>query len=798
MYTKEVDYMLIAHPTNDSKIKVDQLLVDHLTQTRILAENYGRPFDLAHVCGLAGLLHDVGKISHQFQDYIRDPSKFVNGGDHSTAGARILKNRLAYLHENQLLCEIVGNAIISHHHTAGLNDYQDLDGAFPYRTRVFEKELPEFDYIQQTFFDEIMSESELDTYITQANVELLSMVRILSSQRDAFNINLLFLSKFVYSCLIDADRTNTMEYETGQKFQDVNNTLIFRHQFEVLCHNLKKFQNDTEINKLRSSLSEICDKKALNKNGIHTLSIPTGGGKTLASLRYALRHALTFKQQRIIYIVPYNTVIEQNAAVVKRILSDDEHVLEFHSNVTNQNDKLYEEASLVDTLNLNEDSWTTPIIFTTMVQFLNNVYATGTKNARRLHNMSNSILIFDEIQSIPPKCLNLFNSFISYLTTFQNCDVLLCTATQPALNQLKTNIKADELVDDLAQIESSFSRVKIQNDIQVGLPPKLENELSDYVIGKISKHTSLLVILNTKKAVKKTYQNLLDYATDHDIHLFHLSTSMCAQHRKNVLNQIFRSLNAHEKTLCISTSLIEAGVDISFESVIRSLTGLDSIAQSAGRCNRNGELKFRKGIVYLIRVDPAFEDVSRLPYLKERQQITRKLLFTVKSSDLLTQSTLNKYFSNYYQLLDQQDETKYPVKQLGVSLYDLARRPSSNAEQFMGTASTTIARWFHVIDNDTYTVVVPYVDSKQSGKRHLAEKLIADLNDPHVPITRQLFKQLQPYLIQLYKNDVRQLFDRDGIFQIGDSSLLVLKPEYYSQEYGLTTDSTGRHQSLIV
>ncbi|GFZ76855.1 hypothetical protein GCM10008018_22900 [Paenibacillus marchantiophytorum] len=448
----------IAHiRESDGKI---QTVEDHLSGVQALAEVYGEKLGVKHVTGLAGLLHDMGKYTDEFKSYlleaVNNPDAPPKRGsvDHSTAGGKLLH---ILFHTDKLsmypalLAEIVGNAIISHH--SYLHDYLSPKLESPYLNRV-EKALDvqEFERSKGCFFKLVMSEAKLEEYAAEAAKEL--EIYLDKPSPATIECKLMFLSKFIFSALIDADRTNTRLFEENiavESQQDRN--VLFESYYEKLMKEINAYQAredaQTPINLLRREMSDQCDAFAEKPSGIYTLSIPTGGGKTLASLRYALKHARLYDKKRIIYVVPFTTIIEQNARDVRRILDDDAHILEHHSNVVDDADDEDEEIDgLINTrqkLKLAKDNWDSPIIFTTMVQFLNTFYAKGSRNIRRLHNVTESVLIFDEVQKVPVSCVSLFNQALNYLKIYGEASLILCTATQPALDYVerKLDMNAD-------------------------------------------------------------------------------------------------------------------------------------------------------------------------------------------------------------------------------------------------------------------------------------------------------------------------------------------------------------------
>jgi len=372
----------------------------HLLDTKFLA-------GISKVCGLAALLHDMGKYSDAFQNYIRravSGEKVRRGEvDHATAGGRLLFETLKRKMPNQLLGEIVSNAIISHH--GNLHDYIQGEDS-PFLQRVELKVLDEYEVCKKRFFDEVISEPDFINYAEAASQQLMSYLERIGQTL----VNSTFLTKLVFSILIDSDRTNTRQFE--EKGVDSSLAVDLQTLKENLEQHLSSLKSDcstvSPINVLRQQMSEQCMKYAERPSGVYTLSIPTGGGKTLASLRYALHHASHHLKKRIIYVVPFTTIIEQNAQVARVVLNTEE-IVEHHSNVIQLDDASEDEMSLQAKLNLAKDNWDAPIIFTTMVQYLNTFYAKGNRNTRRLHHLSEAVVIFDEVQKVPTKCVSLFN-----------------------------------------------------------------------------------------------------------------------------------------------------------------------------------------------------------------------------------------------------------------------------------------------------------------------------------------------------------------------------------------------------
>jgi len=744
----------------------------HLLDTKFLAERWGESLGISKVCGLAALLHDMGKYSDAFQNYIRravSGEKVRRGEvDHATAGGRLLFETLKRKMPNQLLGEIVSNAIISHH--GNLHDYIQGEDS-PFLQRVELKVLDEYEVCKKRFFDEVISEPDFINYAEAASQQLMSYLERIGQTL----VNSTFLTKLVFSILIDSDRTNTRQFE--EKGVDSSLAVDLQTLKENLEQHLSSLKSDcstvSPINVLRQQMSEQCMKYAERPSGVYTLSIPTGGGKTLASLRYALHHASHHLKKRIIYVVPFTTIIEQNAQVARVVLNTEE-IVEHHSNVIQLDDA-------------SED------IFTTMVQYLNTFYAKGNRNTRRLHHLSEAVVIFDEVQKVPTKCVSLFNESLNFLKDGLSSSVILCTATQPALDFVKHRLTSDgEMIQNLPTVIEAFKRT----DLEVVSEDFNTERLDLFVQNQTVTNQSVLIILNTKTVVRRLYESLKSSFSEDEV--YHLSTSMCPAHRKCILEKINGRLDAGKRVICVSTQLIEAGVDVSFQCVIRSFAGLDSIAQAAGRCNRHGEVERRT--VYLI--NHVEESVSKLTDIAKGQEIVKRLVVDLErdsnayGGELLSQLAMQRYFQEFYQL--REVDLDYPIKgSTAETLAPMLFKGAKNQHQVSDTPLLLVARHrtvadnFHVIDQQTDDVLVPYGDK--------GEELIAFLNgDITWEDARKWLKESQQYTISIYNHERQALEQSGGIVSLLDGRLLALQPTAYDEQYGLNLSQDSEMQNLFM
>ncbi|MBK3496459.1 CRISPR-associated helicase Cas3' [Viridibacillus sp. YIM B01967] len=801
--------MFVAH-IRESDLK-EQSVSDHLREVQLISEQIGEKIGIAHITGLAGMLHDMGKFSDAFQTYLREavanPEQPPKRGsvDHSTAGGKFLME--GYHQRYTLLMECIANAIYSHH--GQLKDMVTADGTSPFWERKDYRDDLEYEKVKERFFREMYTATYMDEYIGKAVQEFNLFIQNLGKKyidisfgKSEIRVTMTLLTKYIFSALLDADRTNTRQFEDNEQVEKPYNVRSLFSDFDKrLEEHLQKFKqqdSQNEIMSLRQRMSDMCEEKALLSTGIYTLSIPTGGGKTLASLRFALKHALAHKKERIIYVVPFTTIIEQNANEVRRILHADDYVLEHHSNVIEQEKNDAESLSYEDyqrnkRLKIAKDNWDAPIIFTTMVQFLDTFYQGKSRNTRRLHNLSNSIVIFDEVQSVPIKCISLFNEALNFLTNVANTTAILCTATQPALEYVQKKIKIQgELIDDLPTITKAFKRTNIVNKLK---PDGWQTvEIAEFVKEKLSEVDSVLIILNTKTVVKKLYHEL----ENANVKIVHLSTSMCAAHRKVILEDVRKDLKNGEKIVCVSTQLIEAGVDVSFECVIRSLAGLDSIAQAAGRCNRHGEVASR----YVYVINHAEEYLKMLQTIAAGAEKSKYILIDIEKDpllfegEILSAAAMSNYFQNFYE--EFKSYLNYPTK-VGVDIYEMLFGENidfveeyGNAPFWMHSSFETAAKYFNVIDSKTHAVLVPYGEGKEMIAEIESSRIIQDLS--------QFIRKAQQYTVNVFDQDLRTLINNSQLEKVdfGYASIYIAKEGAYDEQYGMNYEGEAKLGMLMI
>ena len=613
------------------------------------------------------------------------------------------------------------------------------------------------------------------------------------------------LTRFLFSCLVDADRLNSAEFNqpsirkerlARRAYYDWNIALArFNKRINCLVSN-------QPIDQIRQSISDSCHQKASSPQGIFTLSVPTGGGKTLASLRFALEHAKHYELDRIIYVIPYTSIIEQNAEVARDFLEREDDlfpwVLEHHSNLVRENENWQTK--------LLSENWDAPVVFTTMVQFLDCLFAGGTRSVRRMHQLANSVLIFDEIQTLPIKCVHLFCNALNYFVQCANTSAILCTATQPLLGPRLPNPELGhlslahdyELIDGKEQLFDKLARVEIHNRCTHG--GWSENEIVNLIRQRFEQFGSCLVIVNTKSWAKRLYQVLADIDEYGEV-TFHLSTNQCVMHRKAVLRNIKSKLDNDEPVLCISTQLIEAGVDVDFASVIRFLAGLDSINQAAGRCNRNGRLRdangnFVKGHVDIVK--PAEESLRLLVEIHEGVRSTERVFREFGEQDLLTPRAMDAYFNYFF--FKRKDQMNYPVDG-PINLLDMLANNESNPRPkwisqrkklpLLLQSFMAAGKQFKAIDAPTNAVIVPYGEGKNLINRLCGINTHFGMSD--------LLKEAQQFSVNLFWNEWKKLETVDAVKEVQEElGIYYLDSSHYSDAFGVSSENVEEYEFLSI
>ncbi|MDR2702356.1 MAG: CRISPR-associated helicase Cas3', partial [Spirochaetaceae bacterium] len=564
-----------------------QTLKDHSEECGMYVELFAKKISLPKPALLLALVHDLGKNCRPWAEYLENSHKSGNKNakeDHGTAGGQYLYESIKqkFGDSGELVAQLLA-ACVMYHHGSGLPDVITPDGTAQLLKRLeknrdethVDEAIENLDVSIKRRLDNILTN---ENFITETKDILLTLTK--SEIKDARSFNLGLVARFLSSCLIDGDRRSSALFDRGipvKKEEAVRKT-DWKTLRECLEDKLTEFPSEGKLNEIRRTISTRCAEFAEREDGIYTLSAATGAGKTLASLRYALVHAELTGKDHVFIIAPYTSILDQNADIIRGILDpkgkNGETVLEQHSNL--------EHGEKTEHFIESSETWNVPIIITTMVQFLEALFGFGTRKIRRMHQLANSIIIFDEVQTLPISCTYLFTWALRYLCQSANVSVLMCTATQPGLDKLESDyalpLSADnEIVSDVDKHLEDLQRVDLIDYT------KTEGWTLDEVAAFIEKSNerSILSVVNTKSQARKLYTVL---SKQHpDWYIVHLSANMCPAHRRRDISRLKEHLqNKTKKCVCISTRLIEAGVDIDFDGAIRFLAGFDSIVQTAG------------------------------------------------------------------------------------------------------------------------------------------------------------------------------------------------------------------------
>lgn len=784
----------------------EQSVAEHSKGVSVLAKRYAASVGLEHMAELLGLLHDAGKLNEDFDRYIHGDSHFRRGEiDHCYAGAKYLcafsdqhfLKKKSVCYTSRLLARV----ILSHH---GLHDWLTEDGTdyFQRRTQKEERYAEIEPHIREMLAELGYSEESLKALLEKAIAEYKTVYRKIKDLasdncgNDApkaknYNTKLTFylgqLERLLESILIDADRVDTADFMGNCRTEQQFDTDALWEQMERnMQKKLDGFAGKTDaISRQRQDISRRCLAFAENASapvGACRLIVPTGGGKTLSSLRFAIHACRKFHMEKIVYVAPFMSILEQNSDEMQE-LAGTENFLEHHSNMLAEKD----DAEELRTYELRTEKWDIPVLATTMVQFFQSLFAGKSTSVRRMHRLCRSVIIIDEIQSVPLKCVYLFNLAVNFLTNICGCTVVLCSATQPLLEKLEYPLLLDENCSMTGDYEKDFAVFRRTELIRVDGRYSYA-EAADFCWEQFRQHGSLLVIVNTKKAAESLFRQLQEWKAGRDepVQLVHLSTNMCPAHREAVIENMRQALQEQKPVLCVTTQLIEAGVDISFGCVVRSLAGMSNAAQAAGRCNRHGEMG-KICPVYLLEL--AGENLSRLPEIVSAQDVSRLILENKAGCDFLSAEVMAAYFQKLYQ--ENSDRLSYPVKDDGrkTSLLDLLstdtdrsavkkwNKQSENALQAFATAGAL----FQVIDDASEGVIVPYDDT--------ARELILQLNgDTPVEELLQLLRKAQRYTVSVYAGNQKKLEEAGGIYMLRCGALAVEESFYDAEALGLLTE----------
>jgi len=742
--------MFFAHSL-ENKLDTDlwQTLEDHLNATAALASSFAATFGAENAGTLAGLLHDLGKYSQQFQARLYGSPESV---DHSTAGALHVTNLVSSAND-KIIAGLISHCIAGHH--TGLADQAKL------AERLI-KPVAQVDDVWKR---------EIDCRVGA----LIPVGFQPSAKREAAAFQLGFLGRMIFSCLVDADFKDTEQFYNHHKQQNSDRdwpelpnhiaALVSRFDYFMASFSAKAPVN--ALNKLRADISTEVRAKAALPTGLFTLTVPTGGGKTLASLGFALDHAKAHGLRRIIYAIPFTSIIDQTAGIFRSVLGDD-YVLEHHSSFDDEKFAKHEQR---DKLRLAMEDWAAPVVVTTNVQLFESLFANRPSRCRKLHNLARSVIVLDEAQTLPHHLLLPCMAALDELTKNYGCTVVLCTATQPALDKrsfLKSvdglALEGRELAPKPAELARNLKRVRILRGQDMD---------DDALVEALLAHEQALIIVNGRRHALELYKKAKGAGLEG---MIHLTTRQYAADRRQILAKVRQDLKEEKPCRLIATSLVEAGVDVDFPRVWRAEAGLDQIAQAAGRCNREGKRPIAESIVTV------FKPKDHSPPHEIAQLAADFARMADKFPDFLSPEAMTAYFQEVFwrKGVDKLDAKKI-LGQFTIN------------QMMPGCNYQSVARDFQFIESGMIPIIIP-------GSANVAE-VLGILNAGEAS-SGKAARALQSYIVQVPPKDVESLLKNTRVKHhrpdLWGEQFLVLKDlSLYRAEVGLMWENADVLENSI-
>ncbi|MGQ0712164.1 MAG: CRISPR-associated helicase Cas3' [Gemmatimonadaceae bacterium] len=731
-----------AHTLPGRPVHEWEPLEAHLEKVAELCATNASAFGASDWGRTLGWWHDLGKYSRAFQDYLRRSGGDPDAGeeerprrvDHSTFGAQYATRNLG-----PHVGRIMAFCLAGHH--AGLTDATSDDVVTVSRSleRRLTKEIPDV-----ALPSHVHVPPRLLPPFTPEGLEK--------------GFQVAFFTRILFSCLIDADRIATEAFcdprRAAQRNRDKPRIGTLSERLGAFLDEKEAQADDTEVNRVRRAVRQKCVEAASFDPGFFSLQVPTGGGKTLASLAFGLQHALQHDLRRVIVALPFTSIVEQSADVFRAALGAVGHgaVVEHHSNIKPSYDTLENQLAA--------ENWDAPVIVTTNVQLYESLFAAATRPCRKLHRIVRSVIILDEAQTIPVELLAPTLAALRELVRHYGCTVVLCTATQPALERRQDfAIGIENVRPIVTEADFMFERLRRVRIESLGVVP------DDHLARRLADEHSVLCIVNTRAHASALYDAVAANGAAEEC--FHLSTLMCAEHRRTMLDKICARLRAGARCRVVSTQLVEAGVDIDFPVVYRAPAGFDSIAQAAGRCNREGKLD--RGRVYLF-------DTEKLPptgLLRQTAQVARELMGVLwpggERPDPLAPQAIEAYFRQYYW----SQQHSWDRHQVMEALHDRLDRPE------MSLKFRTAAEQYRIICDEQIPVLVPYDGTAQA----LMQEIRAGAK-----IDYRTIRDAQRYLVGVWPQAFGNLETRGAVVQHESGLWLLVRGELYSAVKGLVTD----------
>jgi CRISPR-associated endonuclease/helicase Cas3 len=757
MKTTSLPEGVYAHSLEGEPVERWEPLSHHLAAVGARAAAFAAPFGCSETARISGHLHDIGKLSREFQAYIH--GERATGGDHSSAGARVAYD--AYPHP---VGKILAAIIAAHH--AGLADGPDL------RRRM------------DAFKNQIPVGWEAHSGPLPAG-EALKPANPFKQDRRNKGFCLSFLFRMLFSCLVDADFLETERFYAEARGEPIlrgghRDLAQLRDRLRAYMSKKRASAKPTVLNKLRSEILDYAVAKAALPAGLFTLTVPTGGGKTLASLSFALEHAVHHGLRRVIYVIPFTSIIEQTAEVFREALATRDDILEHHASFDwdrAEGSRTSDDEGTDGLLKLRRaaENWDVPIIVTTAVQFFESLFSNRPSRCRKLHNIAGSVVILDEVQTIPVDLLLPCMAVLDELARNYGASIVLCTATQPALRKVDNAIvdhrkqpigfdldDKNELAPEPKLLYTALKRVRVEQR-----PGPIPDNL---VAARFHEQPQMLCIVNSRQHARDLFGAIRD-----EPGATHLTTLMCPRHRRAVLADLRVRLLEGVPARLVATSLIEAGVDIDFPEVWRAAAGLESIAQAAGRCNREGKLPVGCVVV--------FEPAAAAPphELKIRWQAARPVL--ARHEDTLSLDAVRDYYTElYWQKGSAALDTTNVEGRPGI-IAAIAERADTADFPF-----EAIAEVFRLIKEVMEPVIVPW---RAEPDDDAAERLLARIAAQERPRTADL-RRLQQYVVPITRH-ARDAWLAAGVLRpvhkaLGDAMLRFIDMANYDPETGVRID----------
>lgn len=717
----------IAHISEDGRIHA---LIDHLTGTAERASAFAAAFDSECWARTAGMLHDLGKAHPDFQAYLCNARDInVSEYDDQTTGVRPNHSGAGAIFASEKWKNIIGKTfsyLVAGHH-AGLPDWFGGRDSLTWRLENEKCIADTVRHYADPFLDALPVHCQPPAFAMHCR------------NQDAVSYHLWV--RMLFSCLVDADFLDTEAFMDGDKnaLRPTFPKLIelkarFDRVMQIIIE--EAIKKNSLVNRVRADILAACRAAAGQAPGIYSLTVPTGGGKTLSGTAFALDHAIQYEKSRIIYIIPYTSIIEQTADVLRKHFGV-ENVVEHHSNIASE--KEMESPQLI----LAAENWDAPVIVTTSVQFFESLYAAKSGRSRKLHNIANSVVILDEAQLLPPDLLFPCVEALNRLISDYHVTVLLSTATQPALPNLCQS--PCEIIPDVASLYAQLKRTNIT------FPQKEKMNFSrDWpsLATELAQHEQVLCIVNTRPDCHALWMEMPEGT-------IHLSALMCGAHRSQIISEIKARLTYKEICRVISTQLVEAGVDIDFPVVYRALAGLDSINQAAGRCNREGKQTMGEVRVF-IAPKPAPPGL-----LRKGEDTTREMAALPKFIPE-TPEAFQQYFEKYYASINDMGEEWWQEKLV------------KNVNPYGHVQFRTAGKEFRLIHDLSESIIIRF-----GGNDALINKL------RFAGPSREIMRKLQRYTVNVKPDMAKRLQNEGRIEEIYDGILVQADSNLYNKKIGL-------------